>query len=135
MIQPRPAVPLRNLAEPVNRFSEDDVNRVQVACCFAAAQTGFPHLALSEIIDPPHQWFDAMLARQVALHLAHRLFDIPRRRVVDLTGRGRAGMRLAIITIDDRMNSEMFATAYRSWARHAQVLFDRAMSHDKGEAA
>lgn len=49
---------------PINPYSEDERLQLMLSCCYAAVKTGFDHLALRDIINPPHEWFDAALARQ-----------------------------------------------------------------------
>ena len=44
-------------------------------------QSRFAHLSEEDIAAPPHQWFDAALARQIALHLLVEHFDVPKRAV------------------------------------------------------
>ncbi|QMV26684.1 hypothetical protein GRI33_06980 [Brucella sp. BO3] len=71
-----------------NPFSEEERLQTMLACCYAAVQQGgFQHLALRDIIDPPHEWFDAMLARQIAIHILATRFGVPKRRIVMMQAR------------------------------------------------
>lgn len=78
-----------------------------------AVRDGFPHLSLREIVDPPHQFFDAALARQVVIHLMVHTFGIPKRRVVEHQERSREAVNRALRTIDTRLSSPRFEAHYR----------------------
>lgn len=78
-----------------------------------AVRDGFPHLSLRDIIDPPHQFFDAALARQVVIHLMVHTFGIPKRRVVEHQERSREAVNRALRTIDMRLSSPRFEAHYR----------------------
>lgn len=73
--------------------------------------------------DPPHEFFDAHLARQIALHIFAAQFDIPRRRVAAMTGIGRWTLRNAVMAVDSRLDEPVFEAAYRRMARRALNLF------------
>lgn len=85
-----------------------------------AVRGGFPHLAIRDIIDPPHEWFDAALARQVVIHLMVRVFLIPKRRVVETQERSREAVNRALRTIDARLQSPRFQNHYRRMAQAAR---------------
>lgn len=72
--------------------AHDENGRVAaiMARCYRAVQTGFPYLALKDISEPPRQWFDAKLARQIAIHIAVNGHHVPRRRIAKMYGRNRA---------------------------------------------
>ncbi|MCR9122970.1 MAG: hypothetical protein NXH91_11935 [Phyllobacteriaceae bacterium] len=90
---------------------------------FEAAVTGvqlrFKHLSKDDIIAPPHQWFDAALARQIALHLLHREFDVPKRALAGEIVRSREAVNRALRTVDERLQDEAFASSYSAIKRHA----------------
>jgi len=109
----------------LNPYSEEERLQVMLACSYAGAQLGFRHLPLRFIIDPPHEFFDAHLARQVALHIFAAQFDVPRRRIAAMTGIGRWTLRNAVIAIDSRLDDPVFEAAYRRMARRALNLFHR----------
>ncbi|MFC5037239.1 hypothetical protein [Tianweitania sediminis] len=95
-----------------------------LASCYAAVQTGFRHLALRHIINPPHEWFDAALARQIAIHILAVRFDVPKRRIVAMQARQRTSINFAVIAIDTRLDDPMFERAYRRMSDRAVEIFD-----------
>lgn len=109
----------------LNPYSEDQRLQVMLTCCFTAVKSGFQHLAMRDIIEPPHEWFDAALARQVAIHLFHVHFDVPKRRIHEMMNRRRASIAAAIHTIDNRLECPVFARAYNRMAGRASDLFMR----------
>ena len=56
-------------------------------------RTGFSHLSEDDIAHPPHEWFDAALARQIAYHLMVNRYGVPKRRIVAELQRTRAMLR------------------------------------------
>ncbi|APX68870.1 MULTISPECIES: hypothetical protein [unclassified Brucella] len=111
-----------------NPFSEEERLQTMLACCYAAVQQGgFQHLALRDIIDPPHEWFDAMLARQIAIHILATRFGVPKRRIVMMQARKRTSIAFAIRTIDRRLERVTFEEAYRRMATLAWNLFEQEL--------
>lgn len=108
---------------PLNPYSEEERLQVMLSCCYAAAKSGFPHLALRHIINPPKEWFDAALARQIAVHILAARFDVPRRRIVVLQDRQRTAVATAITTVDCRLEDPVFERAYRRMSDRAVELF------------
>ena len=106
----------------INRFDQKALYEVHLHSCFAAVREGFPHLAIRDIVEPPHQWFDAALARQVVIHLMVTEFKWPKRRVVEVEDRSREAINRALRTIDGRLETPRFATHYRSSALRARDL-------------
>ncbi len=115
---------------PINPYSEEERLQVMLSCCYAAVKTGFSHLAMRDIINPPHEWFDAMLARQIAIHLVVTVFDVPKRRVVAMQARQRTAIAFAIRAVDARLDHPVFERAYKRMASRALALF-----HEKIEKA
>jgi len=109
----------------VDRFDLKALYEAHLHACVAAVREGFPHLAIREILDPPHEWFDAALARQVAMHLMIVELKWPKRRVVETEDRSREAINRALRTINTRMESPRFEAHYRGMARrvHALVSF------------
>lgn len=107
----------------MNPYSEEQRVQAMLSCCIAAVQSGFQHLALRDIIDPPHEWFDAALARQIAIHLLAVEFDVPRRRIVAAQARQRTSISFAIQAVDRRLDDPVFSAAYRRMAGRAKDLF------------
>ncbi|OJF91733.1 hypothetical protein AX761_22030 [Rhizobium sp. 58] len=109
----------------VNLHRAADRQGMMLTCCLAAVRRGFPHVALRDIIEPPHGWFDAMLARQIALHLLECEFNVPRRRIAEMTNRQRGVIRAAMLSVDARLECPVFAKAYARMARRSHDLFFR----------
>lgn len=112
----------------MNPYSAHDRLEAQTAACFAAVQSEFRWLPLREIIQPAHRQFDALLARQVALHLMVHHFDIPKRRVVELHERSREAVNRALRNIDLRLNQSLFADAYQRMTAEARELYSIQLS-------
>ncbi|MCD2176478.1 hypothetical protein [Rhizobium sp. C1] len=105
-----------------------------MAASFAAVKTIFAWLPLRDIIEPPHQQFDAMLARQIALHITIRTFHVPKRRVVELQQRSREAVNRALRTIDERLDSPEFASIYRLIQTRAREFFGQKMTDARNAA-
>jgi hypothetical protein len=108
-----------------NRVNHNALYEVHLHACLAAVREGFPHLAVRDIVDPPHEWFDAALARQIAMHLMIVEFRWTKRRVVETEERSREAINRALRTVSRRMEEPRFAAHYRKLAAraHALVLF------------
>lgn len=110
-----------------NTYDQKAVYDATVHACLFAVREGFPHLAIRDIVDPPHEWFDAALARQIAMHLVIREFGWPKRRVVEMEDRSREAINRALRTIDGRIAHDRFAMHYQTMAERArELLFMRA---------
>ncbi|SIQ24698.1 hypothetical protein SAMN05880590_102779 [Rhizobium sp. RU35A] len=117
----------------INRFDQGQMYEATLHACVVAVQEGFPHLAIREILDPPHHWFDAALARQIVMHLMVRQHDWPKRRVVETEDRSREAINRALRTIDERLITPRFETHYRSMAERSHALL--ALRLTESEAA
>lgn len=126
-LNPATAAPRREPAEDRRAAYRGD--RTTVAGMFDAAITGvrtrFPHLAADDIAFPPHQWFDAALARQIALHLLVTRFDVPKRAVAEELERSREAVNRALRTIDDRLQYPDFQDAYSAMAEGADAALSQ----------
>ncbi|WP_048648976.1 hypothetical protein [Nitratireductor soli] len=111
----------------MNRHNERDVHDALFHACVLAVAEGFPHLAVRDIIEPPHDLFDAALARQVAIHLMVARFGLPKRRVVEMQQRSREAINRALATVDCRLETAAFETHYRMIAKRAGELVDARM--------
>ncbi|MBP1844791.1 hypothetical protein J2046_003058 [Rhizobium petrolearium] len=116
----------------INTFDQKALYEAHLHACFAATREGFPHLAIRDIVDPPHQWFDAALARQIVMHLMVREFKWPKRRVVEVEDRSREAINRALRTIERRKESPRFAAHYATIARraHSLILFQTEQEKD-----
>ena len=94
-------------------------------------QSRFPHLSEVDIAAPPHQWFDAALARQIALHLLVEHFDVPKRAVAAELQRSREAVNRALRTVDDRLLLPEFQDAYATMAEGADAALASEDSHDR----
>lgn len=104
----------------LNMHSQAQLHDAAFHASVLAVRDGFPHLAINQIIDPPHEWFDAALARQVVIHLMVRVFMIPKRRVVEHQDRSREAVNRALRTIDARLYSPRFEAHYCRMAAAAR---------------
>jgi hypothetical protein len=115
----------------INQYDQKAVYDATVHACLFAVREGFPHLAIRDIVDPPHEWFDAALARQIAMHLVIREFCWPKRRVVEMEDRSREAINRALRTIDARIAHDRFALHYQTMAERArELLFLRASENE-----
>ncbi|WP_254493644.1 hypothetical protein [Bartonella sp. B1099] len=118
--------------EIFNPYSEAERLHIMVTCSFKAVSGGFRHVPIRYIIDPPHGLFDAALARQIAIHILHYQFEVPRRRIVAIQERERTAVARSLRTINRRLEEPVFARAYRRWAGRAMDLFLREMDKAVG---
>lgn len=109
----------------MNPYDENERCQVMLSCAYAAVQTGFRHLPMRFIIEPPHNMFDAALARQIAIHIMNVQFNVPRRRLVTIQERRRASIAIAINNVSERLECPVFARAYERMAMRAEELFMR----------
>jgi len=106
----------------INSFDQRQVYEATMHACLCAVAEGFPHLAIRDIVDPPHEWFDAALARQIVMHLVIYEFGWPKRRVVEIEDRSREAINRALRTINDRMRHDRFAGQYLRMTERARSL-------------
>lgn len=117
-----------------NPFDQRQLYEANMHACLCAVRGGFPHLTIRDIVDPPHEWFDAALARQVVIHLMVCEFRWPKRRVVELEERSREAINRGLRTINRRLESPRFAAHYQRMKQKARsLLVTRA--EDSEEAA
>lgn len=109
--------------EIFNPYSEAERLQMMLSCSLKAVSGGFRHVPIRYIIDPPHGLFDAILARQIAIHILHYQFEVPRRRIVAMQVRQQTAIFLALQVINRRLEEPVFAKAYRRWAGRAMDLF------------
>lgn len=118
-----------------NPYSEEERLQAMTSACYRASRSHFNHLPLRFIIDPPVDMLDAKLARQVAIHVLHVQFDVPRRRLVKLLGLARWSIMQAIRTVDYRCTEACFERAYRIISARAQDLFMTELHRAAEDAA
>ena len=105
----------------INLHSAQERESALYHACVMAVREGFPYLTIGEIIDPPHEMFDAALARQIALHILIRRFNVPKRRVARMQERSRESVYRALRIIDDRCENPVFLAYYASMAERAEA--------------
>lgn len=66
-----------------------------------------------------------MLARQIAIHILHHQFHVPRRRIVAMQERQRTAISFAIRTVNVRLEEPVFNKAYHQWSEMAKNLFNQ----------
>jgi len=86
-------------------------------------QGKFQHLSIDDIYFPPRGWFDAALARQIALHILNNEFGIPRRRISRELDRSRATLVEGMRSVDFRMENPEFEKTYKIIADVAKTNF------------
>lgn len=104
----------------INMHSQASLHDGIYHACVLAVRDGFPHLSARDIIDPPHEWFDAALARQIVIHIMVRVFNLPKRRVVEHQERSREAVNRALRTIDRRIENPRFEQHYCRMAAAAR---------------
>ncbi|NVD39376.1 MULTISPECIES: hypothetical protein [Ensifer] len=115
----------------LNRFDQKALYEACMHVCTIAVRDGFPHLSAADILDPPHQWFDAALARQIVMHLMIRECGWPKRRVVEVEERSREAINRALRTVDARMKHPRFANHYQTIKTQARSLLTMIASEEE----
>lgn len=114
---------------PVSPYSATERLEAMMAATYAAVAEHFGHIAVRHIINPPHTWFDAALARQIVVHILNTRFNVPRRRICIMMNRQRGSIAFACQQIDRRRRDPVFDAAYTAIAARAKALFlDELMS-------
>lgn len=117
----------------MNPHSERDRLELMEQCTYEAVQTVFGHLSLDHIKNPPRPYFDAKLARQIAIRIMNVDFDAPRRRLCTMQSRQRTSISFAVQAVERRMECEVFRAAYDGMAAQALASFQRQMSDQRGK--
>lgn len=78
-----------------------------------SVQKQFSHLSEEEIFYPPHELFDAALARQIALHVMHYELSVPKRRLAVDLQRSREMLDRALKTVNRRKEKPQFEKTYK----------------------
>lgn len=111
-----------------NQYDENDKIVVQYRCCVAAVQEHFCHISVADILEPPQQWFDALLARQIAVHLLTTHYHVPRRRLETVLARSRSTIANAVSTVDNRLSSQDFDCVYSEIKERSETYFQTKLS-------
>lgn len=110
-----------------NPFDQDARVRAQYSAAIKGVGELFSWLPLTAIEEPPHQQFDAYLARQIAVHITCEFFGVPRKRLVAVTDRARQRIGEAIEAVEQRRDEPVFEHAYRTMCGLSQAQFEQAM--------
>ncbi|WP_417423543.1 hypothetical protein [Hoeflea sp.] len=108
----------------MNIFNEDELRDLTYRVCLASVKKAFPHIPLASIIDPPHREPDAVVARQIAMHLMVGRFGMAKKRAGRLVGRASCAINRAIETVDRRLDEPEFEAQYRIIADRAEAMFN-----------
>lgn len=101
----------------------------EAAC--AGVRRSFPHLSVQDIATPPLRWFDAALARQVALHIMAERWGARKRRIAADLGRQRAEIYQAIRAVNARLAHPEFAAAYDDMTAAAETSLQNRRTADE----
>lgn len=98
----------------------------QIDAAVDAVAEAMPHLPKDAILEPPHAWFDAALARQMAIAVLVDEFLVARRVVAAVSLMTREAVLRGMRVIAQRSETEEFAAAmYRVRSRAAQLAKKR----------
>lgn len=111
----------------MNRYSETELYDLTFRVCVASVKEAFPHIPLANIIQPPRSQFDAVLARQIALHLMVARFGLVKHRAGAQINRSRESVNRALAAIDIRLEEPEFEAQYRIMADRAESLFQNKL--------
>lgn len=108
----------------MNRFDEDELYDLTFRVSVASVKEAFPHIPIAKIIAPQNGQFDAVLARQIALHVAVARFGLAKHRVGARINRSRESVNRALAAVDLRLEEPEFEAQYRIIADRAVAMFD-----------
>lgn len=91
------------------------------------------HLTVEQICEPPREWLDAALARQIAIHLTVNRFAVQKRRIAIELERSREAINRALRTVDERLAHDAFADRYEAMAERAQAALEASEGGDEGD--
>lgn len=105
------------------RLNDDELYELHFRVCIAAVSEGFPHLPIARILEPENGQFDAILARQIVLHILVSRFGLVKRRVGALMNRQRVQVNNALKVVDARLEDPEFADQYMIWSERTEELY------------
>lgn len=88
-------------------------------------QSRMPHLSEADIAFPPHAWFDAALARQIAIHIMNNRFFVAKKELARELARSREAINRAVRTVDERLAQPEFADSYEAMSAAAKEAWTR----------
>lgn len=95
-----------------------------------AVRGSFKHLSEDDIAMPPHQWFDAALARQIALHVLVTRFDVPKNRIVAELNRSKLAVKRAMEAVEARLRNQAFSETYETIVEETKTQIAGGQRHD-----
>jgi hypothetical protein len=108
----------------MNRYSEPELYALTFRVCVASVKQAFPHIPVANIIAPPKGQFDAVLCRQIALHLMVARFGLVKHRAGAFVRRSRDSVNRALAAVDARLEEREFEEQYRIIADRAAGMFE-----------
>lgn len=102
---------------------------LRIEAAVQAVAEAMSHLSPAAIMDPPHAWFDAALARQMVVHILVNELEVPRRLVASVSLMSRAAVATAIRTIEARSADETFVVAMTWMQARASQLYRKGRLH------
>lgn len=105
-------------------FNETELHDLTFRVCVASVKQAFPHIPMENIIDPPRGQFDAVLARQIVLHVMVARFGLAKERAGKQVGRKRTAINRALEVVDVRLDEPDFEDQYRIISDRAAAMFD-----------
>jgi hypothetical protein len=108
--------------------SDEDLS-ARIDAAAEAMHEYWPHLTLEAILMPPHEWFDAALARQIVIHVLTTRLCVPRRVVAAVGLRSRESIMRGCRTIEERCAHPAFRRFVENVADRADQLYRSRRCH------
>jgi hypothetical protein len=106
-----------------NPHSSADRYALMEQCAYEGVRLVFSHLSIDRIRQPPRQWMEAKLARQIAIRIMAVEMNMEQRQVTRMQQRQRTSIHFAIQAVDRRLEEPVFARAYRRMVERATALY------------
>jgi hypothetical protein len=97
--------------------------QAQFEAALGAVQRHFSHLSIDDIAWPPRGWFDAALARQIAVHVTIERLQVKKRQLARELAKNRGHLAKALAIVEARMTDTDFRAAYEAIAQDAEQGF------------
>jgi hypothetical protein len=102
-------------------FADPDAQaQAQFEAALAAVQRHFSHLSIDDIAWPPRGWFDAALARQIAVHVTIERLQVKKRQLARELAKNRGHLAKALAIVEARLGDAEFRAAYEAIAQDAE---------------
>ena len=96
---------------------------MRISAALEAVAGNMPHLSVESIMNPPHPWFDAALARQIVVFILTWRLDVPRRVVAAVSLMCREAVMRACRTVDARCEDPTFCRFVANVSDEADRLY------------